>query len=163
MENNIIRSYPLIKSNINLIQYPIRTNIEDVNNIKELLRNKEFNKNYIKWKSGINYESKSNNKITIGGKLHMKLGKKFTFKHILNYKKNIENTIQYFYTYEYIKFDNINKINWDLYNLETNQIYNEIDNENIVIHEKNKEIYEYNNNVNKTIENINALEPVASI
>jgi hypothetical protein len=159
METRIIRHYPQFKSLIKIIEYPNRTNINDVNTIKELSKDKHYNDDYIKWISGINYESKTKNKIKIGGKIHTKLGEKFLLKHIANYTKSYTGEkIYYCYNNKDILFSDIDDIDWDNYLLETEQIYNEINNENEIINEKNKKVIEYNDKVAEVIEQINKLK-----
>ena len=159
MENNIIRHYPYCKSQIKNIEYPNRTNIINVNIIKELTKDKDYNDDYIKWISGINYKSKTKNKIKIGGNLHIKLGHKFILQHIINYRKYCVGDLNYYsYSNNNILFNHIDSIDWDTYFLETEQIYNNINNENMIINENNKKVIEYNNNINEVIKKINKLE-----
>jgi hypothetical protein len=159
METYIIRHYPNYKSLIKNIEYPNRTNKNDVELIRILSTNKDYNDDYKKWLSGINYESKTKNKIKIGGNLHVKLGKKFILNHIVNHTKyNTYDLTYYSYNYEDILFKDVDNIDWDIYFLETEQIYDNIDNENKNINENNEKVIEYNNRVNEAIKNINLLE-----
>jgi hypothetical protein len=156
---NIIRSYPLCKEAKNVIEYPNRTSIYDVNNIKDLSKNQKYNDDYKKWNNGMNYEK--NNKIKIGGNLHNKLGEKFKLKHATKFTKHnnyVNNNINYIYNYKYILFTDIDNINWYEYFLETQKIYEEIDKQNESIFEYNKKIIEYNDEIDKIIKQINKLE-----
>lgn len=159
MESYIIRHFPYYKSITKNIEYPNRTNKNDVDNIKIWSKNEKYINDYKKWTLSINYESKTKNKIKIGGNLHIKLGKKFILKHIVNYTRYYINKSSYYsYNYQDILFKDIDIINWDNYFLETELIYNNIDIENNIINENNKKILEYNNNVNEVIKNIQLLE-----
>lgn len=155
---NIIRRYPSYKNENNIIEYPNRTKIHDVNNMKELSKNKNYIDDYQKWNNGINYEKK--NKIKIGGNLHDKLGKNFILKHIVNFTKhnNYVNDIDYIYKYEYVLFTDIHNVNWDEYFLETQKIYEEINKQNEPIIEYNNNVIEYNKEIDKIIKEINKLE-----
>ena len=161
METHIIRHYPYCKSQTKNIEYPNRTNKNNVNIIKELSKDEEYNDNYKKWLYGINYKSKTKNKIKIGGNLHMKLGKKFILEHIVNHTKCYTDACDltyYSYSKKDILFDNVNSIDWDKYFLETEQIYSDIDIKNDIINENNKKIIEHNKKVNEIIDKINLLE-----
>jgi hypothetical protein len=159
MEKPIIRHYPTYISKIQNIEYPNRTNKKIVDTFKVLLTDKEYNDNYKKWLSGINYETKSKNKIKIGGYLHIKLGEKFILKHIVNYTDYRNGDLsRYSYNTIDILFKDINSINWDSYFLETEQIYNDINQENYIINKNNHKIIEYNNKIDDVIRNINLLE-----
>jgi hypothetical protein len=159
METHIIRHNPYCKSQIQTIKYPDRTNKNNVDTIKDLSKDKKYNDDYKKWISGTNYETKTNNKIKIGGNLHINLGKKFKLKHIVNYTKNCsDDSIKYSYTSQDILFKDVDSIDWDNYFLETEIIYNDINKVNETINENNKKIIEYNNEVNEIIKNIKLLE-----
>ena len=71
----IVRIYPSKKK---VISYPKRYDIYVFEKFNEM-NTKEMHDDYNKWKNGINY--KTNRKITINGKLHKELEKKF----IINY------------------------------------------------------------------------------
>jgi hypothetical protein len=173
IDKDIIRDYPSLKSdninNIKKLEYPKRTTNDDIKNIKKLSKESEFNNEYIQWNSSINYTTKSKNKIKIGGKLHIKLGKKFYLEHITNYSKSSQydqnRNIQYKYDYKNILFNEIDKIDWNKYFLETKKIKNEIDIKNSKIDKQNKIINEniekiriYNNKVREIIKQINNLK-----
>jgi hypothetical protein len=151
--------YPHCKSQTQTIKYPNRTNKNNVDIIKHLSKDKKYNDDYEKWFSGINYQSKTKNKIKIGGRLHIELGTKFILQHIVNYTKNdMGDTIDYSYNYQDILFKDVDSIDWENYFLETEIIYNNINKENESINENNKKIIEYNNEVDEVIKNINLLE-----
>jgi hypothetical protein len=126
----VIRNYP---NKRNLLKYPLRFNIDVFDKYKEFLNNTDLQNNYNKWKSGINY--KTNRKIKIGGEVYNQL--KYNF-------------IIHFDNRE-VLFDELNGIDFDNYLLETDNIYKEIDEQNIIINN-------YNNKINIIIEQINKLE-----
>lgn len=135
MENNIIRYYPNKKQIFNNIDYPKRTSINDVNKIKELSTDKKYNDDYIKQKSGKNYESK--NKIKIGGNLHTRLEEKFILNFIVDHSNfTLGNYTYYLNNFKQILFSDVDSVDWDKYFLETKRIYSEIKNQNEIINEK---------------------------
>lgn len=128
---DIIRIYPNHKQ---LLSYPFRFTSEHFDKYNEMINNKILQDNYKKWKNGFNY--KTNRKVTINGELHYKLKSIFTIK-----CDRINS----------ILFDELDNIYFEKYLLETNTIYEDID-------DKNKEITMYNNIVNNNIKNINNLD-----
>ncbi len=128
--DELIRKYP---NKTNLLKYPLRFNIDVFDKYKEFLNNTDLQNNYNKWKSGINY--KTNRKIKIGGEVYNQL--KYNF-------------IIHFDNRE-VLFEELNGIDFDNYLLETNNIYKEIDEQNIIINN-------YNNKINIITEQINKLE-----
>ena len=128
--DEIIRNYPNKKK---LLKYPLRFQEDIINKYKEFKNNTDLQNNYNKWKSGINY--KTNRKIKIGGKVYNHL--KYNF--IIHFDN------------KHILFEELNGIDFDNYLLETDNIYKEIDEQNIIINN-------YNNKINIIIEQINKLE-----
>jgi hypothetical protein len=126
----IIRNYPNKKQ---LLKYPSRFKKEIFDKYKELQNNEDFQNNYKKWKSGINY--KTNRKIKIGAKVYNELKSHF----IIHY----DNTEVF--------FEELNGIDFEKYLSETDNIYKEIDEQNIIIND-------YNDKIDTIIEQINKLE-----
>ena len=143
---DLIRNYPSKKKEFDLIKYPIRTNMLDVDDIFKLSNSIKYNNDYKKWEKGINYNSKSNNKVIIGGKIHNNLGNKFMINHYdnnTNIKMGYKDVIQY---------------DWNFYKLKTKLLCEDIDKQNINIVNLNKEIINYNILVDDIINEINKLE-----
>ena len=69
--NQIIRAFPLRYSKCAFDE------------LHRMLKNDEFQRDYIAWKSGINY--KTNRKITIGGTIHQQLADKFMIQYPYEY------------------------------------------------------------------------------
>jgi hypothetical protein len=59
--------------------YPLRYSKIAFDELHRMLKNDEFQRDYIAWKSGINY--KTNQKITIGGTIHQQLADKFMIQY----------------------------------------------------------------------------------
>lgn len=122
----ILRYYPKKKL---FFKYHQRFNNEILQKINQMNEDKELQNDYKKWKSGKNYMT--NRKITIGGKLHRKLGCKFIIHNSYSTEKLL-------------------KINTKLYLQETKKL-------NKPIQIKNNIIKDYNNNIDNIIEKINNL------
>lgn len=98
--------------------YPRRYTADDFDELDKLLKNKNFEIDYEKLKTGIN--PLTNRKIKIGGKIYCKIEDKFKISGVL--------------------FVELKKYNKEQYLQETNEIYSLIDKENNIINEYNKSI-----------------------
>lgn len=132
MINNVIRVYPAFRQEI---VYPLRYTNEVFEKYNEFIKTPDLQNNYLKWKSGINY--KTNRKIQIGGKLHTELKRDFM--------------IYYHHYYPDILFETLNDVDFDKYELETKNIYMEID-------KQNNDIRDYNYIVRDVIVRIQKLK-----
>jgi hypothetical protein len=135
--SDIIRQHPLKKS---LYQYPLRYNKEvfDIYNTK--ISNPNFENDYIKWKSGINYIT--NRKIKINGKTHNEIKGNF----YISYYHNYSNTYS---TLQFVFFENLKNINFQKYLNETYIINKKIDDDNVSINEYNLIIDNIIHEINK--------------
>lgn len=116
IENPIIeRKYPYKKYTK---QYPRRYDNSVFEKLNQMKNDKKLQNNYEKWKNGINYNT--NRKITIGGKIHHNLEYNFKIKGIL--------------------FEELLNINQEVYLQETDKINRDIDIENDIIENYNKEV-----------------------
>ncbi len=127
---DIIRIYPIKKE---ILTYPFRFRTEDFDEYNEMIKNKELQNNYKKWKNGVNY--KTNRKITIHWKIYNDL------KNIFIIKCKDRNVL----------FDELIQIDINKYLLETIIIYKDID-------KKNLEIQNYNNIIDEIINKIKNIE-----
>jgi hypothetical protein len=123
---NIIRQYPTKKREK---YYPQRYNNTVFEKFNEMNTDTELQNDYKKWKAGKNY--KTNRKITIGGKIHCELKKKFMIHSVL--------------------FEDLSNINASIYLQETDKINDDID-------IKNAAIKKYNNMIDSIVKKIKKLE-----
>ena len=126
----IERQYPIKKKEKS---YPIRYKESIFEQLNKMINNPQLQKDYKKWKSGVNY--KTNRRIKIGGKLHKKLESYFMI-----HSKNTS-----------VLFEKLININSKEYLKETKQ-------KNYRIELENNAIRNYNKKVDKIIEEIKKLE-----
>ena len=130
----IKRLYPSKKHEY---RYPDRYNNAVFEKFNEMNTDTELQNDYKKWKAGKNY--KTNRKITIGGKIHREIGKKFYI------------AWQTSWCTICVEFYELTNINATLYLQETEKIYNAID-------IKNAAIKDYNKRIDEIVEKIKNLE-----
>ena len=109
--------------------YPLRYSKIAFDEVHRMLQNDETQDDYVKWKSGINYETNKN--IEIGGQIHKQLADKFMIQ----------------YPYNYIQghcFGKIPVLFVDLVNIDVNSYLQETD-------QIKSEIDEFNSNLNNEV------------
>lgn len=131
---NIFRIYPKKRK---YESYPSRYTSKLFDTFENLLKDTDFINDYKKWKLGIN--PTTNRKIQIYGELHYKISERFR----ISYKDTNNNN-------DSIIMDKLENINREKYLADTEKIISNINNENALI--KN-----YNDNVDKVIEQINQI------
>ena len=125
--NQLIRTYPLRYSKIAFDE------------LYDMLQNAELKRDYITWKSGINY--KTNQQIEIGGILHQQLADKFMIHYPHNYVHG------HCFGKNPVLFVDLVDIDVNSYLQETEQIKNEVDEFNYKLNETKLNETKLNNDV----------------